>query len=154
MPVSKRRELVNYVIAQLQEIDGQASPFDSNYTFATVIHPNNVSRGWHNIEDINDFPYITVEAGPERYTYQTAGNTEGHLELLLRCYLHNGDRSILSTDVDNLIQDIDHIVYKMSTQVDNFQTVHVGSVDDSQDLLVDYGIVEIKLILKYELGFI
>ncbi len=151
--ISQRRTLANHIITNLKEIDGGVSPYDSSYTFITNLS-NNVSRGFKPLETINDFPTITVEAGPERYSYHTAGNTEGYLELLLRGYLRNGDASLLKAAVDDLIQDVDHVIYKMSTEPGNLHTIRVGSVDSDGGLLEDYAIVEIRLILKYELGFI
>jgi hypothetical protein len=148
---SKRKTFINYVITNLKEIDGDVSPFDSSYTFATNLFTN-VQRGANNFENINDFPTIKVIAGPERYYYNTAGNTDGSLELLLRCYLHNGDHSNLKTAVDNLIQDVDHVIYRMNTDIDNLQTAHVVAVDSDQGLLEDYAVVEIRLQLRYELS--
>ncbi len=153
MAQSKRRIFVNYIVTQLKEIDGGVSPLDPSYIFATNLF-NNVSRGANNFENINDYPTIRVIAGPERYIYNTIGNTEGTLEILLRCYLHTGDHSQLKAQVDNLIQDIDHVIYKMSTSLENLQTVNVLAVDSDQGLLEDYAVVEIRLELKYELGVI
>lgn len=152
MPVqSKRRSLVQLIITNLKEIDGGVSPFDSSYTFQTNLF-NNVYRGAGNFENINDYPTVKVIAGPERYNYNTVGNTEASLVLLLRCYLHNGDRSTLKGMVDNLIQDIDHVAYKMPTTTDNLQQVLVMEVDSDQGLLEDYAVAEIKLLLTYELS--
>jgi hypothetical protein len=148
---SKRRTFINLMITNLKEIDGGVSPFDLNYTFLSNVF-NNVSRGHGNFENINDYPTIKVIAGPERYTYNTVGNTSSSLILLLRCYLKNGDRSSLKAEVDNLIQDIDHVIYKMPTDTDNLQQVLVTEVDSDQGLLEDYAVVEIKLLLTYELS--
>lgn len=150
---SKRRSIINLIISSLKEIDGSISPFDSSYTFASNVF-NNVFRGAGNFENINDFPYITVQGGIERYHYNTVGNTEGSLGILLRCYVHNGDRVTLKTDVDNLIQDIDHVIYKMSTQVHNIHTIHIDSIESTQALLEDYCIIEIQLSVHHELDSI
>lgn len=72
--------------------------------------------------------------------------------LLLRGYLHNGDHSNLKSDVDNLIQDIDHVIYKMPTTTDNLQQAVVIEVDSDQGLLDSYAVVEIKILLTYELS--
>ena len=88
----------------------------------------NVFRGAGNFENINDYPTIKVISGPERYTYNTVGNTESTLVILLRCYLHNGDRSELKAAVDNLIQDIDHVVYKMPTTDECLQQITIMEV--------------------------
>ena len=148
---SKRRTFVNLLINNLKEIDGDVSPFDSSYTFGTNVFTN-VFRGAGNFENINDYPTIKVISGPERYTYNTVGNTESTLVILLRCYLHNGDRSELKAAVDNLIQDIDHVVYKMPTTDECLQQITIMEVDSDQGLLGDYAIVEIKLMLAYELS--
>jgi hypothetical protein len=151
--LSKRRSIINLIITNLKEIDGGVSPFSSSYTFSTNLF-NNVFRGAENLENVNDFPVIYAFAGPEVYEYQTAGNTEGSLTVLLRCYLKNGDRTLLRAEEDNLVQDIDHVIYQMSTSSDNIQTIGVVMVDSSQGLLDEYAIVEIRISVKYELDLI
>lgn len=153
MTYSKRRSIINLIITNLKEIDGGVSPFSSSYTFGTNLF-NNVFRGAVNLENVNDFPVVYAFAGPEFYTYQTAGNTEGSLTILLRCFLKNGDRTALRAEEDNLIQDIDHVIYQMSTSSNNIQTIGVAMVDSSQGLLDEYAIVEIRISVKYELDLI
>jgi hypothetical protein len=148
--LSKRRAIINYVITTLKEIDGGVSPYDSSYTFSSRVF-NNVFRGASNYENINDFPTIQVIAGPERYTYRTLGNTEASLNLLLRCYLYNGDKSLLKAECDNLIQDIDHVIYKVGTNTLNLHKFNITAVDSDQGLLEDHSIIEVHLLAEYEL---
>lgn len=151
--LSKRRSIINLIITNLKEIDGDVSPFAGSYTFGTNLF-NNVFRGAENLENINDFPAIYAFAGPEVYDYQTVGNTEASLTVLLRCYLQNGDRTQLRVAEDTLIQDIDHVIYQMSTSSDSIQTIGVAMVDSSQGLLDEYAVVEIRITVKYELDSI
>ena len=151
--LSKRRSIINLIITNLKEIDGDISPFSSSYTFGTNLS-NNVFRGAENLENVNDFPVIYAFAGPEVYDYQTVGNTEASLTVLLRCYLQNGDRTQLRTAEDTLIQDIDHVIYQMSTASDNIQTIGVTMVDSSQGLLDEYAVIEVRINVKYELDSI
>lgn len=150
---SKRRNIINHVINCLKEIDGGISPYSSSYTFQTDLD-SRVTRGVSHLEKINDFPTVNVLGGPERYSYQTVGCTESDLTLMIRCYLRSGDRTTLKTDCDNFIQDVDHVIYNMSTQDYNIQTAHVISIDTDQGLLEDYSIVEIQVLIRYELDLI
>jgi ribosomal protein S8 len=147
---SKRRTIINLLISNLQMINGGISTLDSTYTFQSNVF-NNVFRGTKNLEAINDFPCIFAFAGPELYRYNTIGNTEGKLTVMLRCYIHGGERSQVRTNTDNLIQDIDHIIYKMRTDLENIQTIGISLVDTDQGLLDDYGIIEMKVEVLYEL---
>ncbi len=148
--LSKRRAIINLIISNLKQINGGVSSFDSAYTFTSNLS-NNVYRGIKNLEAINDFPVIYAFAGPEVYKYNTVGNTEGKLVVLLRAYLNNGDRSQLKLDEDNLIQDIDHVIYKMPTTSNNIENINILLVDTSQGLLDDYSVLEIRLEVIYEL---
>lgn len=150
---SKRRSIINLVINNLKEIDGGVSPFDSSYTFVSNVF-NNVVRGIRNLESINDYPFIMVYAGPETYNYNTIGNTEGKLTVLLRAFLTHGERSELATLRDNLIQDIDHAIYKMPTTSHNIHTIHVSSIDTDQGMLDSYAVIEVRLVINYELDVI
>lgn len=147
---SKRRQITNYIIQQLKRID---LSLDSSYQFKTNVF-NNVFRGAENLENINDFPSLYVYAGPELYTYNTVGNTVGQLTLLIRCYLRNGDRHQLHLDEGNLIEDIDHIIYTMNTDIYSIMDIGVTMVDTSQGLLDDYSVIEIKIEITYELDTI
>ena len=150
---SRRRSIINLLITNLKEIDGGVSPFDSSYTFKTNMF-NNVYRGTKNLENVNDFPVIYIFAGPEFYRYHTIGNTEGNLTMMIRAFVRTGDQHDLRVLEGNLIEDVDHIIYKMPTTSDSIQTVEVLLVDSSQGLLDDYGIIEIRVNIKYELDSI
>ena len=148
--LSKRRSIINLIIDNLKEIDGGVSPFDSSYIFTTNLY-NNVFRGIKNLENINDFPIIFAFAGPEAYKYNTVGNTEGKLVVLLRAYLRDGERTQLKIAEDNLIQDIDHVIYKMQTTSNNIENINILLIDTSQGLLDEYSVIEIRVEIFYEL---
>ena len=147
---SKRRAIINLLVTNLLEIDEAISPFDSSYTFKTNMF-NNVYRGAKNLENINDFPVMFLFAGPEFYNYQTIGNTEGILTVMIRAFIKTGNSIDLRTLEGNLVDDIDHVIYKMPTTSHNIETIDILSVDSSQGLLDDYGIIEIKIKVRYEL---
>lgn len=147
---SKRRSIINLLIDNLKEIDGGVSPFDSSYTFVSNVY-NNVVRGIKNFESINDYPFLMAYAGPETYNYNTVGNTEGKLTVLVRGFLKHGERSELATLRDNLLQDIDHVIYKMPTTSHNIHTIHVSSIDTDQGMLDSYAVIEVRITVMYEL---
>lgn len=150
---SKRRSIINYIIENLKGINGGVSPYSPLYTYQTNMG-DRVARGADNFENMNDFPTARVIAGPERYIYQTIGCTESTLSVMVRCYLRHGERSVLKTQTDDFIQDVDHVIYNMPTNEFNIQTAHVVSIDTDQGLLDEYAVVEIELAIKYELDVI
>lgn len=144
--LSLRRQLIDLLISKLITINGAISTEDSAYTYHTNLF-NNVFRGLRYIDEINDFPSIYLSTGPETYVYNTVGNTQAFTDIMIRCYVKvEANRDAL----DDLIEDIDHLISKMRTDQLNIQDIMVLNVDTDQGIIEDYGIAEITVRILYE----
>ena len=96
MPTSRRTEIIDFLVTQLKEIDGQASPFDSSYTFNTNLF-NNVFRKLKFLDEVNDFPALYIAAGTEIRDFNSKSLTVATLDVTIRSYVYITIESI-STD--------------------------------------------------------
>ena len=146
--MSNRTKITNYIIEQLQKIDGYTSPFSADYVFLSNLHKN-VYRGVKYLDEINDFPSIYVTSNVERRKYQTNGNTEGIVFTAIRCYVMGDDTEV---QLSNIFQDIEHILYNM--QVPNEFTsldITIDTTLTDSGLLEPYGMAEIFLSSRFEI---
>jgi hypothetical protein len=146
--MSNRTKITNYIVEQLQIIDGRSSPFSADYVFLSNIHKN-VYRGIKYLDEINDFPSIYITSNVERRQYQTNGNTEGLVATAIRCYVYGDDTEL---QLSNIFQDIEHVLYNM--QVPNEFTsldITIDSLLTDSGLLEPYGMAEIFLSSRFEI---
>ena len=146
--MSNRTKITNYVVEQLQKIDGRSSPFLNDYTFFSNLH-RNVYSGVKYLDEINDFPSVYVTSNIERRKYETNGNTQGIVFTVIRCYVMCDDTEV---QLSNIFQDIVHILYNM--QVPNEYTsldITIDTTLTDSGLLEPYGMAEIFLSSRFEI---
>ena len=61
---SRRKEIVEFVVGQLKNINGGTSTYDSVYGYNNNLF-DNVYRKLKFLDEVNDFPAIYVSAGTE-----------------------------------------------------------------------------------------
>ena len=61
---SRRKEIVEFIVGQLKNIDGQSSTYDASYTYNNNLFEN-VFRKLKFLDEVNDFPAVYVSAGTE-----------------------------------------------------------------------------------------
>ena len=144
-----RKEIADLLITNLKLINGGVSGFDATYTYSTNVF-NNVVRGFKFIDEINDFPYITIQAGVETRNYNTSGIREAELPVTLRFYI----RDEKSQDfLENLSQDIEHVIYEIKPNNDlEIKDITIESISSDEGLFTPYGIGEILLTVLYILA--
>ena len=148
--ISRRKDIIDLIITKLKTINGDVSADDATYTYITNIG-DRVFRGFKTLEAINDFPSLYVTPGVETYLYNTVGNTQAGLDIKVRGFVKvEADRDAL----DDLTDDIDHLVYSMKTDIHSIQLLQVASVDTDNGLLEDYGILEMIIQIIYEVSTI
>lgn len=149
MLFNRRKEIVNFLVTQLKEIDGDVSPFDADYTFTQNLF-NNVFRQIKFIDEVNDFPSIYLSAGTEIRNFHTENLTVATLPVMIRIYVYGEDNS--QTLADNLVQDIEHVIYSIADHSDmGIMDIIIANITQDEGLARPYGIAEIELSAVYRL---
>jgi hypothetical protein len=146
--MSNRTQITNYVVEQLQKIDGRTSPYTKEYVFLSNLHEN-VYRGVKYLDEINDFPSLYITSNVEKRKYETNGNTDAIVFTVIRCYVMSDEPEV---QLSNIFQDIEHILYNM--QVPNEYTsldITIDSTLTDSGLLKPYGMAEIFLSSRFEI---
>ena len=147
--MSKRKDLLDYLLEQLKCINGGRSSFgDQSYIYNTDLH-GLVSRQLKTFDEENAFPSIYLIAGRESRFYSEAGLTEGLLDIKITGYIH--DEETRKT-CDDLIRDIEHVIYNVGNKAQlGLQDLVVQTILTDDGLLQPYGIIEILLLMSYQI---
>jgi hypothetical protein len=149
MPLNRRTEIVQFIVARLKEIDGGVSPYDSAYTFVTNVF-DNVFRKIKFLDEVNDFPSLYVSAGTEIRDFQSENLTVATLDVIIRAYVYGEDNS--QTLSDDLAQDVEHIIYSLGDNPDKgILDITIDNITTDEGLAIPYGIAEIELSVVYRL---
>jgi hypothetical protein len=149
MPLNRRTEIVQFIVARLKEIDGEISPYDSSYTFVTNVF-DNVFRKIKFLDEVNDFPSLYVSAGTEIRDFQSENLTVATLDVIIRAYVYGEDNS--QTLSDDLAQDVEHIIYSLGDNPDKgILDITIDNITTDEGLAIPYGIAEIELSVVYRL---
>ena len=149
MPTSRRTEIINFLVTRLKEIDGEASPFDSSYTFNTNLF-NNVFRKLKFLDEVNDFPSLYIAAGTEFRDFNSKSLTVATLDVTIRAYVYGEDNS--QSLADDLLQDIEHVIYSIGDNSDKgILDITIESISTDEGLAIPYGLAEAQLTVVYRL---
>jgi hypothetical protein len=149
MAFGRRKEVINYLITQLSEIDGNTSPFDSSYTF-NINLSNKVFRGLKFFDEIDAWPAIYVHGLEELREYHTHELVNAALPMMIVCYEKSGSPQ---EDLEKLIQDVEHVVNHLPLiSPDNGITdILIDEILLDDGLLHPFGMCEIYLTVFYQL---
>jgi len=149
MPTSRRTDIVDFIVTQLKEIDKAQSSFDSSYTYNTNLFTN-VFRKIKFIDEVNDFPALYLSAGTENRDFNTKSLTVATLDVTIRAYVFGEDDA--QTKVDDLIQDIEHVIYNFGDNSDKgIFDIQIDNITADEGLIEPYGLAEIVLTIQYRL---
>jgi len=146
---SRRKEIINIIIAALKEIDGQAV-IGKNYTYNNNLF-NNVFRGIKFLDEVNDFPSLYISAGTENRDFNSKSLTVAELDVTIRAYIYGQDNS--QSLADDIIQDIEFVIYQqIAFDPDKgILDITIDSISTDEGLAAPYGISEINLLVAYRL---
>ena len=146
---SRRKEIVEFLVTQLKEIDGQTSGFDASYTYVNNLF-NNVYRKLKFLDEVNDFPAIYISAGTEIRDFNSKNLTLATLDATIRAYVFGEDNS---QDLsDSLVQDIEHVIYSLGDNPDKgILDITIDNISTDEGLATPYGIAEVELTIVYRL---
>tara|TARA_Y100000361_G_C10980036_1_gene248542 strand:- start:121 stop:573 length:453 start_codon:yes stop_codon:yes gene_type:complete len=146
---SRRKEIVEFLVTQLKEIDGQTSGFSASYTYGNNLF-NNVFRKLKFLDEVNDFPAIYLSAGTEIRDFNSKNLTLATLDATIRAYVFGEDNS---QDLsDSLVQDIEHVIYSLGDNPDKgILDITIDNISTDEGLATPYGIAEVELTIVYRL---
>jgi len=146
---SRRKEIVEFIVEQLKEIDGQTSSFNASYTYENNLF-SNVFRKLKFLDEVNDFPSIYVSAGTEIRDFNSKSLTVGTLDATIRAYVFGEDNS--QSLVDDITQDIEHVIYSIGDNPDKgILDITIDSITSDEGLATPYGLAEVELTIVYRL---
>ena len=146
---SRRKEIIEFLVTQLKEIDGQTSGFSASYTYGNNLF-NNVFRKLKFLDEVNDFPAIYLSAGTEIRDFNSKNLTLATLDPTIRAYVFGEDNS---QDLsDSLVQDIEHVIYSLGDNPDKgILDITIDNISTDEGLATPYGIAEVELTIVYRL---
>jgi len=146
---SRRKEIIEFIVTQLREIDGAVSGFDASYTYNTNVF-NNVFRKLKFLDEVNDFPSIYVSAGTENRDFNSQNLTTATLDATIRIYIYGEDDA--QSQVDNLLQDVEHVIYSLGDNSNRgILDITISNISTDEGLVTPYGLGEIELEIFYTL---
>lgn len=149
MPQSRRTEIIDFIVTQLKEIDGEVSDFNSSYTYTQNLF-NNVYRRIKFLDEVNDFPALYVSAGTELRDFNSKSLTVATLDATIRAYVFGEDNS--QSLVDDITQDIEHVIYSIGDNPDKgILDITIDSITSDEGLATPYGLAEVELTIVYRL---
>lgn len=136
-----------------KELDGT----QTNKYFTNIY--SNVFTSSRQFSQIQDYPAVTVSAGPESFEYQTAGLRWNFLQIYIRMYVKdesepNAKLELIIEDIKNLIDEFDSISYTVTkpdgTEL-NLRTTQstLSEISTDEGLLAPLGIGELVLTIRY-----
>ena len=146
---SRRKEIVEFLVTQLKEIDGQTSGFSASYTYGNNLF-DNVYRKLKFLDEVNDFPALYISAGTEIRDFNSKNLTLATLDATIRAYVFGEDNS---QDLsDSLVQDIEHVIYSLGDNPDKgILDITIDNISTDEGLATPYGIAEVELTIVYRL---
>ena len=102
------------------------------------------------IDEVNDFPALYLSAGTENRDFNTKSLTVATLDVTIRAYVFGEDDA--QTKVDDLIQDIEHVIYNFGDNSDKgIFDIQIDNITADEGLIEPYGLAEIVLTIQYRL---
>jgi hypothetical protein len=146
---SRRKEIVEFIVTQLKQIDGETSGFNPSYTYFNNLF-NNVFRKLKFLDEVNDFPSIYVSAGTEIRDFNSKSLTVGTLDVTIRAYVFGEDNS--QNLSDDLVQDIEHVIYSLGDNPEmGILDITIDNISTDEGLTTPYGIAEVELTIVYRI---
>lgn len=149
MAFGRRKEILEYLVTHLKNINGSTSTYDSSYTYNRNLN-NDVQRKLKFLDEVHSYPSIYLQGLEEFRDYQTYEFTNAALPIVIRCYEKSGSPR---EDLENLIQDIEHVLNHLPLiSPDNGITdILIDEISTDEGLLAPNGIAEIFLTVFYVL---
>ena len=147
---SRRKEITEFIVNELKNINGQASTYDASYTYNNNLF-DNVYRKLKFLDEVNDFPAVYVSPGSEIRNFQSKDLTVVTIDVTIRAYVYGEDNS--QSLADDLVQDIEHVIYSLEDKSDiGLFDITIDNISTDEGLAAPYGLAEIELTTVYRLN--
>ena len=137
---TRRTQIINALISHLA----------SN----TSILEDNISRNYHVLDEVNDFPALTMIPRSEARDHRGAGRKIATFAIQMRAYAFDGDGSEIINVTEDLGEEIDSAVDTFAASAREFEVEESRVLTFSTDegLFAPYGIADLEIQIAYEVN--
>ena len=120
----------------------------------TSILSDNISRNYHVLDEVNDFPALTMIPQAEIRDHRGAGRKIATFTIQIRAYAFDGDGSEIIGVTENLADEIDDALFSFAETVPQHQVEEsrVISLRTDEGLFAPYGIADLEAQISYEVN--
>lgn len=143
---SRRLNIIEALATKLKTIDGSGQ-------FLTDVNENVQPRllFW---DEIQEFPAINLNAGPETREYQGGGYKDRFMSVTIRCYVNEEDAqaalNALMEDIETVLEENSALEYKdRLNRSYKTQQITIISIDTDEGVLEPLGVGEILIEVRY-----
>ena len=143
----RRSNILNALATKLKDIDGSGA-------FLTDVG-NNVETRLKFWDEVQDFPAIHLNAGPETRDYQAGGFKDRFLSITIRCYVSDDTDAtealnLLMEDIETVVEDNSRLkYYDVMNNEYNTQQITIISIVTDEGVLDPLGVGEIEIEVRY-----
>ena len=144
--MSARSQIVEALVEKVKLIDGTGQ-----YTSNLFTNVYNKLKFWN---EVNDYPSVYINAGPETRDYLPGGFKWGYITIIIRVYVKGENPEILLEDIfsdlELIVDNNGNLVYNDSSG-SKIEDMKIMSINTDEGLLAPYGVGEIILEIMYDL---
>jgi hypothetical protein len=143
---SRRMAIVTALAEELKALDGSGN---FNTDVEGRVEPR--LKFW---DEIEVFPAIHLNAGPETRQYQGGGYKDRFLTVTVRCYVNETDAILalegLIEDVETVLEEKSRLVYKdRQGLIQTTQQISIISIETDEGVLEPLGVGEVVCEIRY-----
>lgn len=144
---SRRDSIVQALVTEIKKIDGTGDWLsDLNGQVEGTL------KFW---DEIEEFPAVHLNAGPETRDYQGGGVKDRYLSVIVRCYVKVEDICVqelnkILEDIETLVEDNSRLEYKDKQGNTQYtQQITLVNIDTDEGAMDPIGIGEIVIEVRY-----
>ena len=120
----------------------------------TSILEANISRNYHVLDEVNDFPALTMIPQLETREHRGAGRKIATFTIQMRAYSHDGDGSEIINVTEDLGEEIEDAVETFAASAREFEVIEsrIISFGTDEGLFAPYGIADLEAQIAYEVN--
>tara|TARA_Y100000817_G_C16713180_1_gene480233 strand:- start:6 stop:428 length:423 start_codon:yes stop_codon:yes gene_type:complete len=120
----------------------------------TSILEDNISRNYHVLGEVNDFPALTMIPRAEVRDHRGAGRKIATFNIQMRGYVHDGDGTEIISVAEDLGEEIEDAVetFAASARTHEVEEAVVTSFSTDEGLFAPYGIADLEVAISYEVN--
>jgi len=145
--INKRTKIVRALVELFKNITG-----DSPYSIDLFENVKDKLIFW---DEVNQYPLVCVNAGPETREYQPSDFKWGYLTINIRIYVKGDDAK---DQLEKLFSDIEYVLDANNNLVFDQETnetcvdIRILNISDDEGLLAPLGVGEIVLQVQYAIN--